>query len=130
MAGEISQITGVLTESLGLQAGTGLSRAAPRRQDAAGAREPQPTKSEPVPGKPQDGSPAEETYLASRVERAQEAALAHTTTLTFERDEEDGRMYIHVKDKRTGEELYRIPRNYLQGIDPKLRHAHRVDVRI
>ncbi len=39
-------------------------------------------------------------------------------------------MYLHVKDKRTGEELYRIPKKYLADIDPHLWQHQQVDVRI
>jgi uncharacterized FlaG/YvyC family protein len=85
---------------------------------------------EAATGNPEHGATADESYLVAKLEHAQDVALANTTTLSFERDAEDGRMYIHVRDKRTGEVLYRIPRNYLKDADPTLRPEHHVDLRI
>ena len=78
----------------------------------------------------QEDHPAENTFLTAMLEHAQSVILAQNTTLSFERSAEDGRMYIFVKDKQTGEEIYRIPRSYLNNIDPKIWQQHRVDLRI
>jgi hypothetical protein len=56
--------------------------------------------------------------------------LASDTTIHFERSEENGKMYIYVKDKVTGEELYRIPRDLARNPEPQSSEARQLDVRI
>jgi uncharacterized FlaG/YvyC family protein len=77
-----------------------------------------------------EGVSEERALLNSILERARNVTLSKNTTLSFERDDTDGRMYLHVKDKSTGEELYRIPKKYLSDIEPHLWQRHEVDVRI
>jgi len=65
----------------------------------------------------------------SILELAENLSFASDTTIHFQRNDDNGRMYMHVMDKRTGEELYRIPRDFLQEMEPQSEN-HQVDVRI
>jgi uncharacterized FlaG/YvyC family protein len=80
--------------------------------------------------RPQEATQASKEALASVLENAQRAALANDTTIYYQRDETNGRMYLHVKDKRTGEELYRIPKDYLPTPDKSPTESHTVDLMI
>jgi len=128
MAGEISNIAGA---PLG-------ARPTPVAHSSNGSGRPAaPAERERAPSLPgtaaecqPEGIPENASCLESMVERARNAALANNTALSFERDSVDGKMYLHVIDRRTGEELYRIPRNYLSNMDPNLFPSHQVDVRI
>jgi hypothetical protein len=64
------------------------------------------------------------------LEQARRAGLANDTTLTFERNDLHGNMYMSIKDKRTGEEIIRIPMKYSNDAAPHQESGHRVDVRI
>jgi uncharacterized FlaG/YvyC family protein len=64
------------------------------------------------------------------LQRAQDVELGKDTTYSFERSDKDGKVYISVKDKRTGGELYRIPKHYLTDVDLQNKQRHQVDVRI
>jgi uncharacterized FlaG/YvyC family protein len=76
----------------------------------------------------QEAAQASKETLASVLEHAQRASLANDTTIYYQRDETNGRMYLHVKDKRTGEELYRIPKDYLPAPDKSPAESHTVDL--
>lgn len=69
-------------------------------------------------------------YASAVLEQARSAGLANHTTLMFERDIDDGKIYLYIKDKRTGDEVIRIPKKQLEPAGPKEVHGHRVDVRI
>jgi uncharacterized FlaG/YvyC family protein len=130
VAGEISQVPGVAAEALPSPAVATPNRSGIRRPDVRGAPA-KPSAAEEIDmGGLQSRSPKDKTFLASMLERAQSVALGNNTTVSFERDDQDGKMYALVKDKRTGEELFRIPKNYLTSVDPHHRQHHRVDVRI
>jgi len=130
MAGEISIIAGAVAEAhpspvAASQHRSGAPRTAERigpgrtaSRDESGAND--------VP----EGYSEEREILNSILERARNVTFSKNTTLSFERDDTDGRMYLHVKDKTTGEELYRIPKKYLSELEPHLWQRHEVDVRI
>lgn len=133
MAGEIN-ITGAFADALpspvaasGTRSGTQRPAAAPRAPAAPDTTTPQ--RGAAVENE-QTGYSKEATYLSSMLQRVQSAIRNDDTTLSFERDNEDGQMYLHVKDKLTGEEIYRIPKHYLKNVDTHPGHNHRVDVRI
>ena len=67
--------------------------------------------------------------LGNSKEPAENISLASNTTIHFERNDEDGKMYMHVRDKHTGEELYRIPKDFLQDLNPEPEN-NQLDVRI
>jgi uncharacterized FlaG/YvyC family protein len=122
MAGEISILPGAATEVL--PSPVAIS---PNRSGAPKGSTPQQKKSaESVPA----GYPEDQAVLGSILKRAQNVALANNTTLSFERDDADGKIYIYIKDKRTGEELYRIPKKLAANIDFQHDQSHKVDVRI
>lgn len=60
---------------------------------------------------------AEKETLVSLLKQAEAISLASRTVIYYARDEQSGRMYLYVKDRRTGEELYRIPKDYLPMAD-------------
>jgi uncharacterized FlaG/YvyC family protein len=134
MSGEISMITGVIAEALPSPVAASSNRSGSQRSKA-------PTEAQSAPAMSaaqakrggegtQSNAPEENKLLNVKSEEAQKALMTHNATFSFERDQEDGRMYLHVKDKFTGEEIYRIPKNYLKGVDPQLGRDHKVDVRI
>jgi uncharacterized FlaG/YvyC family protein len=128
MAGTISMLAGAAAEVLPPPVGSSPNRSGPQRSENRGA----PESSAPKP--PVEGIEEESAqhgkYLALLLERARNAGLANNTTLTFERDNLDGNMYLSIKDKRTGEEVIRIPKKYLENAAPHQGLGHRVDVRI
>ncbi len=130
MAGEISIIAGAVAEAHSSPVAASPNRSGPPRSAeriAPGRTAPQDEGgAESLP----EGYSEERALLNSILERARNVTLSKNTTLSFERDDTDGRMYLHVKDKRTGEELYRIPKKYLSDIEPHLWQRHEVDVRI
>jgi uncharacterized FlaG/YvyC family protein len=130
MAGEIGKISGAAVEALPSPIVASSHRSNAQRHHESGAS----IRSTPRPATSADGLqddyPADRTSLASILERAQNAALANTTSMSFERDDADGKMYLYIKDKRTGEDLYRIPKKYLAATDPKPGPGHTVDVHI
>lgn len=130
MAGEISQVSGVAAEALPSPAVATSNRSGAQRPDVRGVPVRPPAAEETDMGGLQNRSPQDKTFLTSMLERAQSVALGNNTTISFERDDQDGKMYALVKDKRTGEELFRIPKNYLTSVDPHHREHHRVDVRV
>ncbi|MBM3791046.1 MAG: flagellar protein FlaG [Acidobacteria bacterium] len=68
--------------------------------------------------------------LKSLIEYAERAAFARDTTIVYRRDDQNGRMYLHVMDKRTGEELYRIPKDYLPALERAAAESHQLDIEI
>jgi len=82
------------------------------------------------PGQTPEEPPLEDPgILEAHLTHARETITRENTTLSFERDAEDGRMYLHIRDKRTGEELERIPKSYLKNI-PHILEFHQLDVRV
>ena len=77
-----------------------------------------------------NGLPTNKTELASILGRMQNAFPPDNITLAYERDSEDGRMYLHVRNKLTGKEILRIPKNYIQTMDTQPGNGLRVDVHI
>ena len=73
---------------------------------------------------------ANQERLSILLDYARRSALATDTTIYYQRDAQNGRMYLHVMDKRTGEELYRIPKDFLPALDPDPGDTHQVDVEI
>jgi uncharacterized FlaG/YvyC family protein len=68
--------------------------------------------------------------LAALSEYAQKAALASETSIIYQRDEQNGKMYLHVVDKHTGKELYRIPRDYFSPPDAMGDEPHQLNVQV
>ncbi|MBZ5495463.1 MAG: flagellar protein FlaG [Acidobacteriia bacterium] len=134
MAGEISIITGAFADAFQSPATASANRSGSQRPVAPPGAQDAPDTSALHPKNDveglEDGQAEDKKLLQSKLERDPSELLADNTTLSFERDSEDGKMYLHVKDKRTGEEIYRIPQNYLKNVDSHLRQLHRVDVRI
>ena len=130
MAGEITILAGTVAEApsspvVASSKSSGAARSAERT--APGRTAPQEKGgAEDLP----EGYSEERALLNSILERARNVTLSKNTTLSFERDDTDGRMYLHIKDKRTGEDLYRIPKKCLPDIEPHLWQRHEVDVRI
>ena len=130
MAGEISIIAGAVAEAHPSPVAASQNRSgAPRTADRIGpgrtaSQDEGNTKELP------EGYSEERALLNSILERARNVTFSQNTTLSFERDDTDGRMYLHVKDKRTGEDIYRIPKKYLSEVEPHLWQRHEVDVRI
>ncbi len=128
MAGTINLLAGAAAEVLPSPVGASLNRSATRRAESHSA----PVT--PLPRQPVE-SPSEQraqvsSYPTPIPERAQTDGLAKRTTLTFERDLDNGKMYLYIKDKRTGEEVLRIPSKILKTVNPQADTGHRVDVRI
>jgi uncharacterized FlaG/YvyC family protein len=130
VAGEISQISGVAAEALPSPVVATSKRSGVQCPKLGDVRDRPVAAEETDMGGLQNRSSSDDTFLASMLEHAQSVALGDNTTISFERDDQDGKMYVYVKDKRTGEELFRIPKNYLTSIDPHHRQNHRVDVHI
>ena len=128
MAGTISLLAGAAAEGLSSPAGASPIRSAAQRTEyrSAPAR---PLPEQPVEGLPEQPS-QDSVYPASILEQARNAGLARRTTLTFERDIENGKMYVYIKDKSTGEEVIRIPNKILENASPQPEPYHQVDVRI
>ncbi len=134
MAGEMISISGVLADALPSPAAVSVYRTGSHRPAApAKARgAPETSTSHQKTGAEglQRSEPDDKELLAKILERAQNIVLAQNNKLSFERDTQDGKMYMYIRDKNTGEEVYRIPKNYLKNVDPRLWEPHRVDVRI
>ncbi len=128
MAGTISFLPGATAEGLPSPVGASPKRSVAQRGEYPSA----PVR--PLPEQPAEGLPEQpaETniYPAAILERAQAAGLARRTTLIFERDVENGKMYVHIRDKSTGEEVTRIPNKILENASPQPEPDHQVDVRI
>ncbi len=128
MAGTINLLAGAAAEVLPSPVGASLNRSATQRAESHSAPV-TPLSRQPVESPPE--RPAQpSSYPATSPERAQTAGLAKRTTLTFERDLDNGKMYLYIKDKRTGEEVLRIPSKILKTVNPQADTGHRVDVRI
>ncbi len=128
MAGTISMLAGAAAEVLPSPVGSSPNRSVTQRAESRSASVRSLPK-QPVEGIPE--KPAQDSrYPAAILERARSAGLGSRTTLMFERDVKDGRMYLYIKDKRTGEEEFCIPKKALETADPQPAPGHRVDVRI
>ena len=75
------------------------------------------------------GVKEERQETSSLLDLTERMSFASDTTIHFQRNDDNGRMYMHVMDKRTGEELYRIPRDFLQEMESQA-DDHQVNVRI
>ncbi len=127
MAGTISMLAGA-AEVLPSPGGSSPNRSVTPRAENHSAHV-RSLPEQPVVGIPEQ--PAQGSrYSAEVLERARSAGLANRTSLMFERDIDDGKMYLYIKDKRTGDEVIRIPRKQLETADPQPVPGHRVDVRI
>jgi uncharacterized FlaG/YvyC family protein len=124
MAGTINPLAGAAAGILPSPAGSSSNRSANPRTEEHRA----PVRSAPIP--PEAGTQVERTLLTSSLERARSAGLSQKTSLSFERDDESGKIYLSIKDRRTGEEVIRIPKKYLEGGDLPEKAGSRVDVRI
>jgi uncharacterized FlaG/YvyC family protein len=123
MAGTISPMAGAAAGILPSPVGSSPNRSANQRT----AEHVAPVGSAPIP--PEDNA-QERALLRSSLERARSAGLSQKTSLSFERDDENGKIYLSIKDRRTGEEVIRIPKKYMESGDPPEKAGGRVDVRI
>jgi hypothetical protein len=130
MAGEISSVAGAVAEAHSSPVAASPNRSGAPRSTHRSVPGSTPPHNEGGREHLPEGYSEERALLNSILERARNVTLSHNTTLSFERDDADGRMYLHVKDKSTGEEICRIPKKYLSDIDPHLWQRHEVDVRI
>jgi uncharacterized FlaG/YvyC family protein len=73
---------------------------------------------------------ARKETLAALLEYAQRAALASDTTIYYQKDDKNGRMYLHVTDKETGKELYRIPKDLFTMSSVETTQSHQLDVQV
>jgi uncharacterized FlaG/YvyC family protein len=121
LVGEISQLSGAAVEAPPSPAVATSNRFGIQQPDVGSVLDKTAPAKETDTGGLQDGSPNKKTPLASMVAHARSVELGNNATITFERDHQDGKMYVHVKDKSTGKELFRIPENYLKSADPQKR---------
>jgi hypothetical protein len=126
MAGTISFMAGAAAEVLSTPVGSSAKRTgmqhAENRSVAGRA----------IPGQPTEGlrdqMALDAKGLAPAPSQGRSAAPANKTTMIFERDD-SGRMYLYIRDKRTGEEVIRIPRKILGDAEPKP-SGSRLDIRV
>lgn len=134
MAGEIISISGALADAHPSPAAASTNRPSSHRpvvsHEARGAPATSTPQTKTGTAGLQKSEPEDKELLARILERAENIVLARNNKLSFERDTEDGRMYLFIRDKNTGEEIFRIPKNYLKNTDPHLWGSHRLDVRI
>lgn len=136
MASGIDNLVSAVTQSISVPVRSTARPSAPARE-----RDQRPGSGSPAVGRssPQQDSgrldweqvaqDRKET-LAALLEYAQRAALASDTTIYYQRDDQNGRMYLHVMDKETGEELYRIPKDYLPAPSVNASESHQLDVQV
>lgn len=128
MAGTINLLAGAAAEVLPSPVGASPNRSVTQRAENRSAPV-RPLPKQPVEDIPEQ--PAQDSlYPAAILERARSAGLANRTTLTFERDVENGKMYLYIKDKSTGADVIRIPNKILENANPQPGPSHQVDVRI
>jgi len=128
MAGTINLMAGAAAGIFPSPVGSSPNRSATQRPEEHGT----PGRSKLTPpeaGIPQEFAP-ERKLLTSSLERARNTLLSQKTSLSFERDDQDGKMYLSIKDRRSGEEVTRIPKKYAESGDPPQKAGSRVDVRI
>jgi uncharacterized FlaG/YvyC family protein len=128
MAGTISLVAGAAAEVLSPPDGSFAKRSGLQRAENRGL----PKESMPgqATGSPRAESAQDGRGLASTVARGQNAGSSHKTMLIFERDDKSGKMYLYIRDKRTGEEVVRIPRKLLGDAEPEPEAGSRVDIRV
>ena len=136
MASGIENSVSAVTQSISAHFGPAARQHAPAR-----GRDQRPGSAAPAVGRPgpQQGSgridweqvtQARKETLAVLMEYAQRSALASDTTIYYQKDDQNGRMYLHVMDKETGKELYRIPKDYLPAPSVKAAESHHLDVQV
>jgi len=127
MAGTISFLAGAPVEVLSPSAGSSANRSGmqhPGDHGVAGraiARQP----TQDLGGQPT----LDAKGLAATAAQGEKAGPSSKTTLIFERDDKSGKMYLYIRDKRTGEEVIRIPRKILGDAEPQAAGS-RVDIRV
>jgi uncharacterized FlaG/YvyC family protein len=134
MTPEISMIAGIHADSLpspvaesSSRSGSHSSPVTSENPKDSGAPAPNPVfRMENLP----DNSAENKEQAEARLERIRKTMVGQNTKLSFERDGTDGHIYLHVRDKTTGEEILRIPEDYLKNSDPSLLRHHEVDERI
>ncbi len=127
MAGTINFVAGA-AEVLPPPVGPSANRSGTQHAERRGA----PDGS--IPGQSTEGSRGQSAQaarvFATADARGQNAGLSNKTTLIFERDGDNGRMYLYIRDKRTGEEVMRIPSKVLDDAEPQPSPNCRVDIRV
>ena len=129
MSAEVGSVSAVTMEGRSSTV-TATNRATSRRPESGGATERSSSKAREKTEASDGSSAKEKTLLKVLLERAQNVVLSKNTTLSFEQDPSDGKIYIHVKDKNTGEVLYRVPRKYLANIESHLWQSQKLDLRV
>lgn len=128
MAGTIDLLVRAAAEGLPPHVGPSQNRSVTPRAEGRIIPE------RPLPEQPDGNVPevpaANGTYPAAAPNYDQETVLSKKTILTFERDDRDGKLYLYIKDKRTGEEVLRIPRKLLDDANLLPELSPRVDFRI
>lgn len=123
MASGIDSLLSATARAASMPPGPGARSEVPRTQAdhpsvdkeaAAGRAESEEGSTDPRRG---EMDRAEKETLVSLLKQAEAISLASRTVIYYARDEQSGRMYLYVKDRRTGEELYRIPKDYLPMAD-------------
>jgi uncharacterized FlaG/YvyC family protein len=136
MASGINNLISAVTRSISVPVGPASRHSAPAREpdhrseggtDAAGQSNPQ---GDPGTAKWEEVMQAGRKTLAALSEYAQRAGLTNETTIYYQRDDQNGRMYLHVMDKHTGKELYRIPKDLLSSPTLKAEESHQLNVQV
>lgn len=128
MTGTIEMLAGAVAEVLPSPVGPLAIRSHAQRREDAGAVEKTEARLDVEALSGQDAP--DKAFLASILEKARSAGFSKKTELSFEQDAANGQMYVYVRDKRTGEEVLRIPAEYLADAALRKGQVHRVDVRI
>ena len=135
MANGINFLAGAVANSVSSPAGTATKRSGVEHEPAPHTRnETSSTERVELLNKVQaqwDKTRVDETKesVGYILELSENLSLAKDTTIHFERNDENGKMYMHVCDKQTGEVLYRIPRDFLQDLSQEKLNLQ-LDVRI
>lgn len=141
MASGIESLLSATARSASMPPGPGARSEAPRTQadhpsvDKAAAAGRPASKEDSTDPRRGEMDQADKETLVSLLKQAEAISLASRTVIYYARDEQSGRMYLYVKDRRTGEELYRIPKDYLPAADaasgrPALEDPPKVDLTI
>ncbi len=127
MAGTINLVAGA-AEVLPPPVGSSANRSGTQHAERRGA----PDRS--IPGQSTEGARGPSVQAgkiaATADARGQNAGLSSKTTLIFQRDGENGRMYLYIRDKQTGEEVMRIPSKVLDDAESQPSPSRRVDIRV
>ncbi len=127
MAGTISFVAGAAADVLPPPVGLSAKRSGTQHAENRGVA------GRALPGPPIEGLREQPIMdakgLTSTSTQGQSPGPSHKTSLIFERDENNGKMYLYIRDRRTGEEVLRIPRRILGDAEPQAT-GNCVDIRV